>query len=194
MIKFYISTLFVLLSVVGVSAEMFVCGTATRFDRYDYYDPAKPIPTNCSVVPDNLVASQLALILNAPVSNIKQVKLLKVVPAAPNGLVVEMTTVEKQVVNDVELAEQQATALLTAELTGNTACSNATLTQIDTFLDNRMTNITNAIANIPTVTVSGTVLIASANLKTALNQIMTEVDFRDRAILRCLLAARKVGK
>lgn len=175
-------------TVLSVSAEMVVCGTATRFDQYGYFDPARPIPPNCSVVPDALTASQLSLILNAQLSNIKKVKLIKVVPAAPNGLVVDMTAQEKQAVNDAEVVEQNNSTALASELTNNQACANTTLAQIETYLDNRMANITTAINNIPTVTVSGTVVITAAATKTALQNMINEVDTRDRAILRCLLA------
>lgn len=177
---------FVLLSMLvlcGIAnAEFYVCGNATKFDQSFYRDPSLTRPSNCSLVPDNLVTTQVNLIVSVPS------KYLKVTPAAPNGLAVEMTAQEKQAVDDAQAALDQARAALRNELTNNQACANTSLAQIETYLDNRMATITTAINNIPTTTISGTVVITAAATKTALQNMINEVDNRDRAILRCLLA------
>lgn len=115
-VKYSVMALMVVLATVSlVHAEYYVCGDTTKFDQDFYRDPSLGRPGNCTVVAENLVVSQQAVI--ASVGTRKDY--LKV----PAGLVVVKSQAEKDAVDLAIANTNAANAALSTERANNIFCN-----------------------------------------------------------------------
>lgn len=115
-VKYGVMALMVLLATVSlVHAEYYVCGDNSKFDQDFFRDPSLGRPSNCTMVAENNIAAQQAVI--ASVGTRKDY--LKV----PAGSVVVKSQAEKDAVDLAITNANAANAALTAERTNNIFCN-----------------------------------------------------------------------